>query len=168
MGVILLRLLHVGLGVFWAGTIFFMVSYLDPAIRATLPASAVIPQQLMQRKFMVVLPITALVTILSGIALYWRDSGGMVPGWTSTPLGMTLSIGGASAIIGFLIGVFILRAAQMRMMALGPQMQKAEGPEKERLMNEIVALRGRATAALRAVATLLGITVVCMAVARYV
>lgn len=167
MGVILLRVLHVGLGVFWAGTIFFMASYLDPAIRATLPASGVVPQQLMQRKFMVVLPIIALITILSGFALYWRDSGGMTSDWTRSHQGMTLGIGGLAAFIAFLIGVGVLRPAQMRMMALGPQAQKAEGAEKERLMNEVAALRNRATGALRAVAALIGVAVLCMAVARY-
>ena len=165
---ILLRILHVGLGVFWAGTIFFFASYLDSAIRAGLPASAVVPQYLMQRKFMIVLPITALVTILSGLAMYWRDSGGMASEWTRSHQGLTLGIGGLAGIIAFIIGVGVLRSAQMRMMALGSQMQTAEGAEKERMGGEVAALRARATGALRAVAAFLGIAVLSMAVARYV
>ena len=63
---LILRLLHILTGVFWAGTIFFMVSYLEPSARAAGPDAAKVMGNIQKRGLMTVLPIMALLTILSG------------------------------------------------------------------------------------------------------
>ena len=63
---VMLRLLHVGLGVFWAGTIFFIVLYLEPSVRAAGPAGGAVMQGLQERRLMTVLPVVALLTLVTG------------------------------------------------------------------------------------------------------
>ena len=49
---IVLRLLHVGLGVFWAGSLLFIALFLEPSVRAALPESGKVMQQLAKRRLL--------------------------------------------------------------------------------------------------------------------
>ena len=163
-----LRLIHILLGVFWAGTIFFMALFLEPSVRAAGPDGAKVMQGLMQRRYFNIMPLIALLTILSGLALYWHVSGGLEPTWMRSRLGMSLTFGAVAAMVGFVIGVFVMRPIALRLFALGPAAQQLpEGPEKAAAMAELQRLRGRAMVSGRWVAALLGVAVTGMAVARY-
>jgi uncharacterized membrane protein len=165
---IVLRLIHILLGVFWAGTIFFLVSFLEPSIRGAGPAGGQVMQQLNARRFLTHLPIIAALTILSGFGLYWRVSAGFEPAWMGSPVGVTLGIGAAAALVAFAIGVFVMRPATIKVLQLAPSLQQmAEGPERAARMAEIDGLRTRSRMAARTVASLLAITVAAMAIARY-
>jgi hypothetical protein len=56
---ITLRLVHIALGVFWAGTIFFFVMFLEPSVRAAGPDGARVMQGLQKRQFLNVMPVIA-------------------------------------------------------------------------------------------------------------
>src|SRR4029079_14921454 len=73
---LLARLIHVVTGVFWAGTISFNATYLFPSLRDAGPDAAKVAAGLMKRRCLGVLPAGALLTILSGLWLYWTDSAG--------------------------------------------------------------------------------------------
>jgi hypothetical protein len=164
---IVLRLLHIGLGVFWAGSLVFLALFLEPSVRAAMPESGKVMQQLAKRRLLDIMPVVALVTILTGIELFRRVSGNFDVMWLHTPNGLALAVGGIAAIVGFGVGMLVMRPAQLKAMALGPQAAQAEGAEKERLTAQAQAERDRARTGLRWVASLLTIAVVLMAVARY-
>lgn len=166
---ILLRLIHIAGGVFWAGTMLFAAVFLEPSVREAGPDGAKVMLGLMRRKYMVVMPIVAALTILAGVGLLEQVSGGFHPDWMSSPTGITLSLGAAIAILAFLIGIFFVRPAAMRLAVLMPQMmQSPEGQAREVLMAEAQGLRTRLRRGGRVVAALLGVTTIAMAVARYV
>jgi hypothetical protein len=165
---ITLRLVHILLGVFWAGTIFFLVIFLEPSVRAAGPEGARVMRGLQQRKFLNVMPVVAAFTILSGIALYWRMSAGFTSAWMSAPVGISMTVGGVASLLAFAVGVFVMRRASLRAAGLGPTLQQSpEGTERDALMVEIQALRTRARRSARVVAVLLAIAVAAMAVGRY-
>jgi len=165
---IVLRLLHVVLGVFWAGTLFFVAWLLIPSVGDAGPDGAKVMQALQRRGMLNIVPVAALLTILSGLVLYWRVSGGFQPAWSGSPTGMSLGIGAVSAIVAFVIGVFVMRAATLKAGALSQTLaQLTEASAREARMAEIQALRLRAAQAARWVAALLAIAVATMAVARY-
>ncbi|MBI2535838.1 MAG: hypothetical protein HYW06_02455 [Gemmatimonadetes bacterium] len=165
---IVLRLLHVALGVFWAGALFFLAWFLIPSVRDAGPDGAKVVQALQQRGFMNILPAAALLTILSGLILYWRVSGGFQPAWSRSPTGMSLGIGAVASIVGFGIGVGVMRPATLRANALSQTLgQLTEASARDARMAEIQGLRLRAARAARWVASLLLIAVITMAVARY-
>ncbi len=166
---VVLRLVHIGLGVVWAGAIFFVVIFLEPSVREAGPDGARVMQGLAKRHYLNILPVVAGLTILSGIALYWLVSGGLSSGWITTSYGMSLTVGGITALLAFLLGVFVMRRATLQAAGLGSAIQRSpEGGEREALMAEIQALRLRARTSARWVAVLLAIAVATMAVARFV
>ncbi len=165
---IVLRFLHVVLGVYWAGALIFTALYLEPSVRAVGPAGGQVMAQLVRRGHLTVMPVVAFVTILTGIEMYRRVTGNFDPALMAAGPGLALGIGGVSAIIAFVIGVFVLRPTVLRVMATTQAaMQLPEGAERERGLAAVQPLRARITATGRLVATLLFVTVTTMAVARY-
>ena len=162
-----MRLIHIGFGVFWAGAIFFIVLFLEPSVRAAGPDGARVMQGLQQRKLLTILPAAAALTILSGIALYWRVSVGFNGDWMASPVGTSLTIGAVASIAAFVIGIFVMRASTLRAGRLAAKAQQSEGDANAALMGEVQALRIRARTSARWVAALLAVAVATMAVARY-
>jgi hypothetical protein len=123
----------------------------------------------MRRRFLEIVPVMALLTILSGLELYRRTSGGLSMAWITSRGGMTLTIGAVAALVAFTIGMTALRPAAKR---TGPLAQRAqqqpEGPERDATLAEVGRLRRRTALGGRWVAGFLAIAVVGMAVARYV
>lgn len=166
---VVLRIVHILCGVFWAGSLIFMATFLEPSVRAAGPDGAKVMQQIQRRRLLDIMPVIALLTILSGLALLERLSGGFSPEWLRSGMGMSLSLGGLSALVAFVIGVFVMRRAALRAAAAGQAaLQLPEGTEREARLAEVQALRRRAAIAGRWVAALLGVAVTGMALSGYV
>lgn len=166
--IIVLRIVHIVLGVFWVGTIFFVVTFLAPSVQALGAQGAPLMQQLLQRRYFTILPLIAALTIVAGLLLYWRDSAGFTGDWMGTRSGMVLGTGGVLSVVAFVIGVFLMRNPTLKALALAPKAQQlADGREREAAMQEIQALRQRAATSARWVAALLALATLAMAVARY-
>lgn len=162
-----LRVLHVVLGVFWAGTLIFTAFFLLPSIREAGPDGAKVTAGLMRRRFLTVIPIVALITILSGFWLYSKVSVGFQPEYMRSRPGMAIGVGGLTAILAFLLGVSIVRPSMLKAVALSQAAAAGPAAERDARMAEAQALRIRAGKAGTAVALLLIVTTVAMAVARY-
>lgn len=99
------RLLHILCGVVWVGTVLFTASLLLPSLRAAgLAAGSVMAELGKRRKMPLIMMIIALVTIASGIWLMVLVSGGAVGPWMRTGPGQTFALGGALAIVAFVVG----------------------------------------------------------------
>ena len=165
---VILRLVHIVGGVFWAGTMIFVATLLEPSIRENGPDGGKVMASLMRRGLLNIMPVTAILVILTGIELVRRVSGGFAPEWFASPTGRGLSLGMLSAIVAFLFGVLVMRPAANRIGALSQAAaQLPAGAERDGTMARIQALRERMKLGGRVVATLLALTVVTMAVSRY-
>jgi hypothetical protein len=162
------RVMHIGLGVFWAGTLVFNAAFLLPALREAGPNGAAVSAGLMRRRFLDVMPVAAALTIISGMWLYWRVSAGFAPGFMGSPAGMVYGLGAVAAVIAFGIGVGIMRPAMLKAAALTQGAAGATGPDREGALATAQALRLRAAGAARGVAWLLASATLTMAIARYV
>lgn len=99
---IVLRVVHLGSAMIWFGGVIIGSFFLFPAARAMGPAGQPFMDQLMNRRWMgVFFPIVAALTVLSGAALYWRDSNGLQLAWITSPSGLAFTIGGLAAIAAF-------------------------------------------------------------------
>lgn len=166
--VIALRLLHVVLGVYWAGAVFFFVTFLHPSLRDAGPDGTKVMQQIARRGYFNILPVIAALTTLTGLFLYWLDARAKDGGWMSSGTGRGLTVGAVAAIVGFVVGVFVMRRSVVRSMALAQSLPElAEGPERQQRTAAIDRLRQRAAMSAHWVAALLLIAVAAMAVARY-
>jgi uncharacterized membrane protein len=165
---IFLRLLHIVLGAFWVGAVLFVSLWLQPAIRDAGPDGMKVMAGIGKRHYMTVAPLAAILTLLSGLTLYWRVSGGMQAVWIGSRMGIAFTAGGAAAIVGFGFGMLVLRPAMMRIMALGPAAQQMpEGPQRAAALAELQRLRQRAGIGGNLVTGLLLFALCAMAVARY-
>jgi len=165
---VIARVLHVVLGVFWAGTLVFNALFLGPAVGEAGPDGAKVMGGIIRRRFMDIMPLVALVTILTGLWMYWQHAGGFRGGWAGSPMGIGFGSGGVLAIIAFVIGVAILRPAMSQIGQLAARAgQSADAAERETLMSQVAALRKRATTAGRWVAALLAVATALMGIARY-
>jgi uncharacterized membrane protein len=166
---ILLRLVHVVFGVFWAGTAIFNAVFLVPTVRALGPAGGAVMQEIAgKRKLPIYFFVSGVLTVLSGFGLYWYDSAGFSNEFMRSPGGMTFGAGGALALIALLLGIFVITPAAIRASKLGAAIaagKKPPAPEQAAEMQRLQATLG--TMALLA-AGLLTLTTIAMAVARYV
>jgi hypothetical protein len=167
--IIILRIIHILAGVFWAGAAFMVAAFLEPNARALGPEGGRFMQRLVGQMRMTTIILTAaFLNVLAGIWLYWIFSGRFQVNWITSGRGLALTIGALAAIVTFILGLAVTRPTLLRMGALGREMQGADGPPKPEQMAAMQALQKRLATVGRAGAILLVITVIGMAVARYI
>jgi uncharacterized membrane protein len=166
--IIFLRLIHILSATFWVGTLLFTAFYLFPSLRAAGPAAGPVMSGLQKRGFLIALPLSGLLTLLSGATLIWMVSGGNIGAYSQTSSGRTFTMAGGLAIIAFLLGVTIARPAGEKMMKLTPEVSAMpEGPARAAMQNQIAALQRRVGISTMAISLLVVIAAAGMAVARY-
>jgi uncharacterized membrane protein len=170
VGVIwLLRIIHIGAGVFWVGSMLFFARFIFPSAMALGPAAGPFMDQLNRvRKVPAALLGAAVATILSGLLLYWRASMGFQGAWMRSPTGIVFGLGGLFALTAFFVGVLVNRPTALRLGELGAAIHAKGGPPSPDQAAEMQRLQARLGVALRAVATLLVLATLAMALARYV
>jgi uncharacterized membrane protein len=163
---LILRLLHIGCGIMWAGTVIFVAFFIDPAVKSSGPDGVKFMQQLVKtNRFPIVIMLLAIITVLAGCLLIWRVSGGLQTVWLSTTNGKVLTTGAVLAIIGFLIGMTVNRPASFKIAKIGKAI--AGGPPTPSQLTELNQLGKRLSIASRIIAFLLIIAIVSMSVFRY-
>jgi hypothetical protein len=164
---LLMRALHIGLGAFWVGAIILNAVFLGPAIRDAGPDGAKVGAALMRRRMFDVMPLVAIVSMLAGIWLYWRVSGGFQTEYMRSATGMMLGFGAAASIVGFAIGAMVMRPAMMKAAALTQAAATADPSARDANLAQAQALRMRAATTGNIVAALLIIALIAMSIARY-
>jgi uncharacterized membrane protein len=165
----LLRFVHIVVGVTWGGAVIFIAAFLLPAMKSVGPAGGPVMNDLTQvRRLPAYLMAGVILTVLSGIALYWNDSLGFSAQWMSTGPGRTFAFGGTLAVIVAIIGMTINAPTAKRMGALTATIQASGGPPSAEQVAEIQRLQARLLMAMRAAAILVVVAAAAMSVARYV
>lgn len=166
--IVILRLVHILSATFWVGTLLFTAFFLFPALTEAGPAAGAVMGGLRKRGFLIALPVSALLTLLSGASLLWIASGGDIGAYSRTPVGRVFTMAGGLAIIGFLIGLIVARPAGEKLMQLTPEMAAMpEGPARAALQGQIAGLQRRVAMSTVFVSILVIIAASGMAVARY-
>src|SRR3989442_6602255 len=97
---ILLRVIHILSGVFWAGATFFLVGFLQPVVAASGPEGGRLMQRLTsQKRFQMAMPVAAGRTILSGPALDCRGSPGVQPARITSWTRLRLALSSVAALL---------------------------------------------------------------------
>jgi uncharacterized membrane protein len=166
--ILVLRLVHVLGGIFWVGSGLFSTFFLVPAIMAAGPAAGPVMGALQQRRLFTILPVVALLTVLSGLRLMWIISGGFRPEYFQTRSGATFAIAAVASIIAFALSVMVARPMAVRGTRLAGEMARApEGQARAAIAAELARIRSRGSVATMAGVVMLVIAASGMAVARY-
>ena len=166
---IALRIVHIFAGVFWAGTVFFLIRFLMPAIEGGGPAGAEILRLLFLRyKIGIMIPVAAMVTVLAGIWLYVRNVIGSNGAWARSSQGTVYGIGGAAAIVALIAGASMIGPSLQNVVVLREKIASEGRAPSSVEIAEIARLKAKSALGTRIAAALLVITVLTMAIARYV
>jgi uncharacterized membrane protein len=164
---IILRLIHIFAGVFWVGSSLTLVGFVEPAARAIGPEGAKFMQRLTgQTRFTFFAALSAPLTVLAGLVLYWQDSG-FRPEWILTPSGLGFTVGGLAGIAAFVLGAAIIGPTAGQIAALGKEIQAAGGPPTPAQATKMHTLQEKLHRIGVWGAALLALAVVAMATARY-
>jgi hypothetical protein len=167
--ILLFRFIHIVGGAFWFGAVIFMTGFLMPSLQAAGPAAGAVMDQLTRvRRVPIFMMSAAILTILSGFALYAHDSGGFSGAWMRSGPGMVFGIGGLAGTLGAIVGMVVASPAGRRMGVLGAEIKASGGPPTAEQVAEMQALQSRIARGSLAVAVLIVIATTAMSLARYV
>jgi hypothetical protein len=160
-----LRSLHIVAGTFWVGAAVVTTAFLMPAARTMGPEGGKFVQFLLGKQRMSnYISLSAILTTLAGLALYWLASGGLQPAWVFTSAGTIITVGALAGILAALLGGVVTAPAAARMEALSKEMQSAGGPPEPEQLAQLQALQKRLGQAGLWGTLLLVVTLVTMAI----
>ncbi len=164
----LMRFVHVFAGVLWVGAAFLFLFFIGPSVKATAPNGQKFLQHfIVRRKYPSFMGAVALLTVLSGIVLYWRDAGSDLGGWLQSGPGLGFTIGSITALLVIPLGLFFLSPKTERLGSLSAQLEAAGGPPSQDKLAEIQKLDGELHRLEWIDFILLLVSVLTMATARY-
>jgi uncharacterized membrane protein len=168
MLMIVLRLLHIILGVFWAGAAFFAAMFLVPSVRAAGPAGGPVMRQLMEvRKYPIYATTFGLVTVITGLWMYFNDNSISNGSFARSHAGMTYGLGAVTAILTLVVGATIMGPTATKMAKLGAQIAGQGGPPNPEQQALIASYQAKLGLGVRLASILLIVTVITMAIGRY-
>ena len=164
---LLLRIVHIGSAMIWFGGAITFSFFVDPTARALGPAAAPFMESLMRRGVGILFPVIGALTVLSGAALYWRDSGGLQTAWITSPSGLAFTIGGIAAIIAFVGGMVLIGPSVAEETAVQRELAASGGVPDAGQQARLARADARMQLATRVDLPLIVVAALTMAVGRY-
>jgi uncharacterized membrane protein len=165
---ILLRIVHIGSAMSWFGGAILVGFFVTPTAAALGQAGQPFMDHLVHRRRMgTFFPIVAGLTLLSGAALYWRDSGGLQGAWISSPTGLAFTIGGLAALAAFVGGAVLIGPGVAEQTMVQNELATGDGVPTEAQRQRLGRADRRIQLANRIDLPLLLLAGLTMAVARY-
>lgn len=162
------RVLHILLGAAWLGTAIFMVVFLLPSLRDAGADGGKVLLGLGRRRLPTFIASISGMTVLTGLWLYWRYTGGFEPALSGTMGARVFGAGGVLGIIATALAGAVAGKNLKRAGALVKELQTAEPSRHSGLLTQITIHRDKAAGGARIVLALLLVTTVLMAVGHYV
>lgn len=167
MLMVVLRFIHIVLGVLWVGGIFALSVIIIPGMQQLgLPLDS-LTKTLNHRKFSQIMMAFGGLTVLAGLTMMYILGHGN-EAFFQSHFGRTISLGGLSAILALVIGGSMARPTMEKIgklqADLGANPPKGDDPRKAQL----AGLQKRAVFFGKLIIALLLLAVTCMAVARYI
>lgn len=164
---VILRLIHIFSGVFWAGTSFFNLAFLTNTVNATGDEGRKVFQHLVfKTRFAVTMLTLALLTFLSGLLMYWRLSG-FRASYLTTGYGLVLTLGAIAGLLALGAGYGMQYRVIQKMKALRAEIEAGGGPPSSEQMAKMQSLAQSAATGARVTTTFLVLALIGMSVAQY-
>src|SRR5262249_30812677 len=170
---IVFRVFHIGAGIAWVGSVYFLVAFVQPASAAVGPAATPFMTELLGARRLVdrILGLAG-VTVLAGLILYLKDMNavGGFGDWIGSAEGLAFTVGGLCAITAMLIGAFGTKPAVGELLGIGRQIGQATqegGPPPPELAARVPVLQEKLKMFGRVGFAFLVVAVFAMATARY-
>ncbi|MBI4673054.1 MAG: hypothetical protein HY741_15475 [Chloroflexi bacterium] len=163
---LLLRVIHIFASVFWVGSAWLLTFFLGPAAQALGPDGGKFMGLLTTRyRLPIYISIAAGLTVLAGLIMYFIWYGIAALG---TPDGLTFAIGGVIGLVAAGIGGGLVGPTSLKIARLGEEMARAGKPPAPGQIAEMNALQKRLSTASLWSAIFVSLSLLLMAIARYV
>lgn len=165
---VILRTVHIFVGMLWVGSAIFYLFLVEPTVKSIGPSGQQFMQHLVARRhYPEYMGVVSLLTVLSGVFMYWFSSGGFQRGWITSGPGIGIS-GGAMLGIGvFFLGALLIKPTAEKLGALASEIGKAGGPPTPAQASEIHGLDTRLKVYERVDFVMLTLSLLAMVTARY-
>lgn len=164
------RVVHIMLGVAWAGTAFLFTVFIEPAALKLGPGAQPMMDELVKhRKVGETITIIGGLAVIAGWVLWWRhwDATGSLGDWVGTSFGLWLTIGGVAATIAFFAGMIGIPPNLKKLGAIGEEVAAQGGPPTSEQQARMQAIQGSMKRLSRVDLAFIAIAVFAMATARY-
>jgi hypothetical protein len=166
---LVLRATHILFAGVWIGSTVYSSLLLTPVIEESGSAGGQVMMRLGRRGLDVYMRALGMTTIVTGLYLLWRFTGGFDPAVAATHAGVAFGVGGLAGLAAGVVGAAVIgRSAGQVMKILTDATSMADGPAKGALLQRAAGLRHRIKAATRVVMVLQATALVLMAVGHYV
>ncbi len=156
----ILRLIHIGDAVVWAGGAIFMAMFVTPAATAAGPAAGPFMSALALRtKLTEIMTAASLLTVASGLWLWFRRYGTTAP---TGYRGVAISIGAIAGISALWVGATRQRQTIMSMRSLLTEI--GASPPNEDQAGRLMVVRNQMTGIGNVLAVLVSIAIAGMAI----
>ncbi|MGH8213905.1 MAG: hypothetical protein ACREPP_11830 [Rhodanobacteraceae bacterium] len=162
-----LRAAHILLAALWLGAAFLLSLFVLPAARDVGPAGGQFMATLQKRKLHAFMAGTAVLTVLSGIWLYWLFTAGLQTEVMFSAGGLAFGIGGLCGVLAMILGGAIMGRGTARMVAMGEEAVLLSDVERTVHMQQMEALRQRLGVASKFILLLMVAALLLMAVGHY-
>ena len=161
---LVLRILHIGAGVYWVGSTLLYAVVIAPALRETKgTGQKFIDYLITKKRFGTESASAGGMAGFAGILLYWRDSQGLTSAWMHSSTGIGFTVGAVFGLVAFIFGVITDR--QLKAMAV---LREQFGDTlSEEQTTHLQLLDKRVTTNLYTCAGTLTLSLWIMAVSRY-
>lgn len=164
-----IRVLHVLLAATWLGATVFITFLLMPVVDSTGPAGGQVMIGLNKKGLNAFFASMGGLTVLTGIYLYWRFTGGFDPAISRTNAGMAFGIGGLAGLLATIFGGAIVGRSAKGVVALMEQMSTiTDGARKAAIVQEANVLKGKLSTWGMIVLLLQVVATVLMALGHYI
>ena len=161
---LILRILHIGAGVFWVGSTLLLAFVITPALKEAGESGQKFVDYLIKNKrFGTESAGAGVMAGIAGILLYWHDSQGLTSAWMHSSVGIGFGTGAGLALIAFIFGVLTDRKLKA-MLQLREQIQDMPSDEQ---MSQLQVLGKQQSTYLYICAAALSLALWVMASARY-
>lgn len=165
---LILRIIHILGGVFWAGASFLLAGFVEPTVRASGDDGRRFMMRFSSQSGLTpAMLIAASATVVAGLWLWWIVSDGLDPAWLATGRGTGLTIGILAAAVAYIVGFVMQNLSIRRMTAIGAQVAASGAAPSPDQAAKMQGLQARVRLGGRIVSVLLIVAVVLMATARY-
>ncbi|MCK6578265.1 MAG: hypothetical protein L6Q98_09200 [Anaerolineae bacterium] len=165
---IVLRIAHIIAGTLWVGAAVSYFFFVEPTVKLLGGGGPKFMQGFMEkRRYPLYMNISSAITIVAGALLYWNTSGNLQSVWIQTRPGLGFTVGSIIAILGYLIGFFMIRPRAQRLAKLGQTIGMAGGPPTPEQSAEMQMIDQQMKTVERVEVILLVIALLLMATARY-
>ena len=166
---LVVRAAHVMAAAVWIGSHIFSTFMLMPAIDESGPSGGQVMMRINRRGIVAYMLTVALLTLATGVTLFWRFTGGFDPAVAATHAGIAFGFGGIAGVLAGVVGGGVIGRNAKRVGAIaGSLAALPDGPEKLALVGQAAALRRRMKIGSQVVPLLQAVAIVLMAVGHYV